>query len=256
MPAKPASSLNAERALDILILLGRCGPEGASLARITEDCGESKAATHRSLQALCAKGFAEPAGRHGHYRMGPAVEILARAQSRVRPDVDRLRPGMTAFTRRTGYTTYLMARAGQDAVCAEIISRYDNRRTSMMGIGARVPMGIAAGSLALLSILPESEMEEVLRLNAERYTNYPSLHPVNADIIREQALLARERGYAINPGLFFMGEGGLGLPIRGAGAGDSALAVSFNLPVEYMDQVSLGELIEQLRDCLRHNGDI
>ena len=251
MLAKPGSSLNAERALDILLFLGRCGPEGASLARITEESGESKAATHRSLQALCAKGFAEPAGRHGHYRLGPAVALLARAQGRSLPDLERLRPGMTEFTRRTGYTTYLMIRAGQDAVCAEIISRYDNRRTSLMGVGARVPMGIAAGSLALLSILPEAEMDRILEANAERYANYPSLHPVNVELIRAQALQARERGYAVNPGYFFVGEGGLGLPIRGAGAGDGDAAVSFNLPVEYMGQASIGELIDQLRDCLR-----
>lgn len=246
----PTSSLNAERALDILLQLGGYGAEGAALARITEELGESKAATHRSLQALCAKGFAEPADRHGHYRLGPAVALLARSQTRALPDAERLRPAMTEFTRRTGYTTYLLTRAGLDAVCVEIISRYDARRTSMMGVGARVPMGIAAGSLALLSIQPPEEMERVLRANARRYENYPSLHPVSTEMIREQALQARARGYAVNPGLFFMGEGGLGLPIRAAGSGDIDQAISFNLPVEYMGAASVGELISQLRDCL------
>lgn len=250
MPRSPASSLNAERALDILLQLGSYGPEGASLAQITAELGDSKAATHRSLQALCAKGFAEPAARHGHYRLGPAVALLARSQARALPDADRLRPAMTEFTRRTGYTTYLMIRAGLDAVCADIVSRYDNRRTSTMGVGARVPMGIAAGSLALLSILPLDAMEQILRANAQRYEDYPSLRPVTAEMIREQALLARARGYATNHGFFFLGEGGLGLPIRAAGSGDIDMAVSFNLPVEYMGEASVGELISQLRDCL------
>lgn len=247
----PASSSNAERALDILLYLGECGAEGASLARITEEIGESKAAVHRSLQALSLKGFAEMAERHGHYRMGPAVALLARAQSNHGPDLDRLRPGMTEFTRRTGYTSYLLVRAGHDAVCAEIVHRYDSRRASMMGVGARLPMGIAAGSLALLSILPMEEMEQILQANARRYEAYPSLRPVSSQLIREQALQARDRGYAINPGLFFMGEGGLGLPIPASQPGEVDVAVSFNLAVEYMGESSVTELIGQLRDCMR-----
>lgn len=250
MTSTRASSSNAERALDILLFLGRCDDEGASLSRITAEIGESKPATHRSLQALCVKGFAEPAARHGYYRLGPAIDLLARAQNRRQPSLDRIRPGMTEFTRRTGYTTYLMIRSGLDSVCAEIISRFDNRRTSMMGVGARLPMGIAAGSLALLSIQPEDEMEQILHANAKRYEAYPSLRPVNAALIREQALLARAKGYAVNHGFFFLGEGGLGLPVRAAGSGDVDMAVSFNLPVEYMGEESVQELIEQLRDCL------
>lgn len=250
MSTHSASSSTAERALDILLFLGRCDAEGASLARITaETCG-SKAATHRSLQALCSKGFAEPALRHGHYRLGPAVGLLARAQGNQRPNVDHLRPGMTEFSRQTGYTTYLMIRSGLDAVCTEIISRHSNHSPSMMGVGARIPLGIAAGSLALLSIQPEPEIDQIISANAQRYATYPSLRPIDGAWIRQQAILAKTKGYAVNHGFFFLGEGGLGLPIKAVDPAGLDMAVSFNLLVEHMSESYIEELLSQLRKCL------
>ena len=66
MSVSNASSLNAERALEILLVLGEVGPEGLSLSQIVQRTGGAKSATHRSLAALLHKGFAEPTGRFGH----------------------------------------------------------------------------------------------------------------------------------------------------------------------------------------------
>lgn len=74
------ASSNAVRALDILIVLGEAGADGFALADIAERIGEAKPAVHRSLVSLLQKGFAEPAGKHGFYRLGPAIPMLARGR--------------------------------------------------------------------------------------------------------------------------------------------------------------------------------
>lgn len=243
------SSLNAERALDILQVLGEVGPEGLSLAEIARRTDSAKSAAHRSLAALLHKGFAEPTGRYGHYRLGPSIPILAKRQERLEPQVHLIRPGMTEFARRTGFTVYLMVQAGVDAVCAEMVSR-STRRQFTMGVGARVPMGVAAGSVALLSMLPEEKAAKIMQANLERYTTHPSLRYVDVDVVAGLVSEARRRGYAVNMGYYLPGEGGLGLPIPGRGHYEVDVAVSFNAPLEMMNDVWIEEIMATLRECL------
>lgn len=250
---KPTStSLNAERALEILLILGEVGLEGLSLAQITRkmDCGKS--AVHRSLAALQKKGFVEPAKRYGHYRLGVAIPMLARRHERLEPRIEVLRPGMTEFARRTGFTVYVMVQAGVDAVCAEMVSRASRERFTL-GIGGRVPMGVAAGSLALLSMLPEKNAARIIHANADRYEKHPSLRPIDTSIIAKEVGAARKRGYAINLGYYLPGTGGLGLPLKPREAYDSSIAISFNAPLELMTDDWIDGIIAELRECISHN---
>lgn len=246
---RPSSSSNAERTLDIILLLGEVGPEGLSLAAIAERIGCAKSAAHRTLVALQKKGFAERTERHGHYRLGSAVPMLARRQERLEPQVQKIRPGMTEFARRTGFTVYLIVQSGVDAVCAEMISR-STRRQFTMGVGARVPMGVGAGSLALLSLLPDATVREIVSANVARYLHHPSARPVNAQVILDQVAYARAHGYAVNMGFYFPGEGGIGLPYPARRSYEVNMAVSFNAPLEMMTESWIESQIQDLRECL------
>lgn len=246
---KPATSLNAERALDILLVLGEVSLDGLSLAQISLRVDGGKSAVHRSLAALLHKGFVEAAGRYGHYRLGPAVPMIARRQERLEPQIETLRPGMTEFARHTGFTVFLMVQAGVDAVCAEMVSR-STRHHFTMGVGARVPMGVAAGSMALLSILPPDTSARIIDGNRERYARHPALRHIDADVIAAQVAAARRQGYAINMGYYLPGEGGLGLPIAARGDHETNMAISFNAPLEMMTQEWIDTTMIDLRKCV------
>ncbi len=242
-------SSNAMRALDILLVLGEAGAEGFALADIAQRIGEAKPAVHRSLASLLQKGFVEATGRHGHYRLGPAISVLARSQTRLEPLLLKYRPGMTEFARRTGHTVYMMVQAGVDAVCAEMVSRSPRRQFSM-GVGGRVPMGVAAGSVALMSLLSDNDRLQLLDANAQRYVSHPSVRHVDRSIVTAQIDEARHRGYAVNMGYYLPGEGGLGLPIRGANPFEVSIAISFTAPLEVMTEKWIGESITELKSCL------
>ncbi|WP_119390282.1 IclR family transcriptional regulator [Taklimakanibacter lacteus] len=242
-------SSNAVRALDILLVLGEAGAEGFGLADIAQRIGGAKPAVHRSLASLLHKGFVETTGKHGHYRLGPAISVLARSQARLDPLVLKYRAGMTEFARRSGHTVYMMVQAGVDAVCAEMVSRSPRRQFSM-GIGGRVPMGVAAGSLALMSLQSEADCLQLLDANAERYVSHPSVRPVDRSIVAAQIEDARRRGYAVNMGYYLPGEGGLGLPLPGANPFEVNIAISFTVPLEMMTEEWIGGAIAELKSCL------
>lgn len=242
-------SSNALRALDILLVVGESGAEGFALADIARRLGDAKPAVHRSLASLLQKGFVEATGRHGRYRLGPAISVLARSQTRLEPLILKYRPGMTEFARRTGHTVYMMVQAGVDAVCAEMVSRSPRRQFSM-GIGGRVPMGVAAGSVALMSLLSDSDRLQLLDANAQRYISHPSIRHVDRSVVVAQIEDARRRGYAVNMGYYLPGEGGLGLPVPGANPFEVNIAISFTAPLEVMTEEWIGESIAELKSCL------
>jgi DNA-binding IclR family transcriptional regulator len=255
MQMTSSTSLNATRALDILLLMGEVGLEGLGVAQITKRVGGGKSAVHRSLMALLEKGFVEPSGRYGHYRLGPAVPMLARRHERLEPQIGTLRPGMTEFARRTGFTVYLMIQAGVDAVCAEMVSR-STRRHFTMGVGARVPMGVAAGSMALLSLLPPEAAQRIIEGNANRYLQHPALRPIDAGIIAAEVAAARDTGFAVNMGYYLPGEGGIGLPVAANGPFDINMAISFNAPLEMMSAAWMSATTQMLRECLSRSSSL
>jgi DNA-binding IclR family transcriptional regulator len=158
---------------------------------------------------------------------------------------------MTEFARRSGHTVYMMVQAGIDAVCAEMVSRFPDRQFTM-GVGGRVPMGVAAGSIALMSIMPEADCLALLETNAPRYLSHPSVQYVDKSVVISQIEDARRRGFAVNMAYYLPGEGGLGLPVRATNPYELNAAISFTAPLEMMTEDWLPKIIDELRDCLGH----
>nr|WP_245414409.1 helix-turn-helix domain-containing protein [Mycoplana dimorpha] len=57
MSGSLASSLNAERALEILLVLGEVGPEGIGLAEIAQRTGSAKSAAIAALRHCCRRAL-------------------------------------------------------------------------------------------------------------------------------------------------------------------------------------------------------
>ena len=211
-----------------MIALGEAGEEGMSLQSIAQALGQEKPAIHRSLGALALKGFVEATGRRGYYRLGPAIYGLARRNSRIESLVSRFRPALMEIAARLEKNVFMMARAGYDAVCVESHT-YGYASTLTGGTGGRVPLGVPAGSLALLASLPDATAQQVIAANAGRYESYPTLQPINAQIMSEMVNETRERGYGSDFNLYFPNEGGIGVPIETGLHGEVELSISLGV---------------------------
>ncbi|MDE8348880.1 MAG: hypothetical protein POG74_05265 [Acidocella sp.] len=78
--------------------------------------------------------------------------------------------------------------------------------------GDRHPLGVGAGSLAILAALPSAETEVVItHITPELEAGYPGFAP---DFLREQVAQTRRAGFALNPGRLTVGcRGGWSAPL-------------------------------------------
>jgi DNA-binding IclR family transcriptional regulator len=81
-------------------------------------------------------------------------------------------------------------------------------RTHALQAGFEHPLGAGAGSLAILSSLPDEEVEAILAANQNLLEEqYPLLPP---ERIRKDVAVTRARGFALNPGLVVANSWGVG----------------------------------------------
>jgi DNA-binding IclR family transcriptional regulator len=227
----PESSTNVERAVEILVLLGQSGVSGMSLQAVSEHLGDAKSATRRALVALSGRGFVESAGRRGQYRLGPAIYGLANKSSSTSELVRRFRPAVMEVAAQTGQSSYLMTRAGFDAICVDMHEGTAFVRTLTGGVGGRVPLGVGPGSTAILLGLDADTREAIIARNAPRYPQY---NGTNADQVRRNLERALEQGCSYDIGEMFSEAGGVASPIP-ISPSDATAAISIAMPVAQLD---------------------
>ncbi|SSW66208.1 HTH-type transcriptional regulator KipR [Achromobacter agilis] len=198
----------------MLVLRGvsRMRGEGAGLLALTRDTGMSKPTVHRILAALTAEGMVEQDPVTRRYFLGPECHVLGNIASE-RFGINRLAaPVVARLAHECGDSAFFSLRRDVFAVC---VLREDGDyplKTHVLLPGDRHPLGIGAGSLAILAALPDDDVEACLQGNAaliaRRYPHY------TVPLIRTLVEEAREQGYAVNRGLVVPGSWGIGMPLR------------------------------------------
>ncbi|WP_172122001.1 IclR family transcriptional regulator C-terminal domain-containing protein [Devosia sp. 919] len=240
------SSSNAERAGEILIHLGNAGIEGMSLQDLSLALNDAKSGTRRALVALSKRGFVEPAKRYGHYRIGPAVFGIANRTTSVSEMVRRYRPAVMEVAALTQQSSYLMVRAGFDAICVDMHEGTAFVQTLTGGIGGRVPLGIGPGTISILTLVDTASIANVLDQNEERYAQYN--HANRAKVERELAR-ARTLGFSYDIGETYPDAGGVAVPIR-LSQGVTAAAVSIAIPASLLSPAKASEIAAMIRSAI------
>lgn len=200
------------RAMLVLRSVSRMRGEGAGLLALTRDTGMSKPTVHRILAALAAEGMVEQDPATRRYFLGPECHVLGNIASE-RFGINRLAaPVVARLAHECGDSAFFSLRRDVFAVC---VLREDGDyplKTHVLLPGDRHPLGIGAGSLAILAALPDDEVEACLQANAAliaaRYPHY------SVPLIRTLVDEVREQGYAVNRGLVVPGSWGIGVPLR------------------------------------------
>lgn len=225
-PGSGAQSI--QRALSLLNLVGLIAGErrgGATLSEIASISGRPKASVHRMLQGLIAMGYVERFDEGG-YRLGVQSQILGQlAQKSVDPLVTESESSLLRLAELTQDTAFLTLRTGNYSICARREEGFGEIINNALAVGDRHPLGIGAGSLAIMSQLPSTEVDTQFEANAQILAErYPE---VNIDALRDIIERARNDGFVHNPGLFARGSWAVGVPLttRG-GAPRAALSVA------------------------------
>jgi DNA-binding IclR family transcriptional regulator len=143
---------------------------------------------------------------------------------------------------KTGDMAFLTVRSGSEAVCLDRKEGDYPIRTHTFEIGARRPLGIGAGSLAILSALPAEEIRRIVSANAGRLKAYSGLTEENLLVQVEQA---QKLGYTVREGSV-SGARAIGTPIRNR-FGEPFAALSISAISSRMSENRHPELIALLR---------
>jgi DNA-binding IclR family transcriptional regulator len=204
-------SQSVDRALRLLSLVGREAERGAQLSDIVEESGLNKPTARRLLLALMRAGLIEQETRSRRYYLGEEAYVLGTLASRRHGLLELSLESLRSLSEATMDTSFVSVRRGNYAVCLHREEGTYPVRTHALQAGNQHPLGIGAGSLAMLAALDDSEIERVLAANKKtlevQYANY-SVEQIWHDIAR-----ARDQGYALNPGRIFAGSWGMGAAI-------------------------------------------
>jgi DNA-binding IclR family transcriptional regulator len=224
--ATPASGSQAvDRALALLQITGHSVGRGVSLSELIVASGLGKPTVRRLMLALIARGLVEQDGATRLYHLGEESYVLGTLATPRHGLLEIAADAVVRLAKASGDTAFVNMRRGSAAVCLHREEGAFPIRTHALETGAQHPLGIGAGSLAILSALPDAEVEVLLVDNAGRLAaDYPNY---DADLLRRDVATTRARGFALNPGRIVAGSWGVGVALRrpdGSVAGAMSIA--------------------------------
>jgi DNA-binding IclR family transcriptional regulator len=244
LPKAKASGTQAiERASLLIRLIASHSRSGLLVGEIAALVTLERTTVHRILKCLVSEGLAMRAADTHRYFLGPLAFELGLAAAPRFNLAHICSPWLHRIAEKTGDTVFLMVRSAYDSVC---IDRQDGSfpiKTFTMDVGARRPLGVGAGSLAMMLRLPNDAIDEILSANADRLaTQYGLSVPSALKALKR----SREMGYGLNEFQKGIGVTTLSLPIVNR-FGHPFAAISIGAITSRMNGVRQKELISILR---------
>jgi len=234
-PAKPAQARAAEGAagnmlsLDRAIGLLRAVAESDAGLRLKDGAnavGLSSSTAHRILAALVEHRMLRLMDVDGTrvYRPGSALYRLGQAAARHYPLVDLARPSLRRLAEATQDTVFLSVCDQDEAVCLDRVVGDYPIKTLTLSVGDRRPLGVGAGSLALLAALPQAQRDAIVRDEHARTHRYAAF---SAEALGAWVKATNRLGYSHNPERVIPGMSAVGVaigPVEGLPLGAISVA--------------------------------
>lgn len=199
-----------DRAAAVLRCLAMGGGAGRRLSDVMAKTGLGKATTHRLLRSLIRIGFVQQEPSTRLYSLGLEIFTLGAAAANRFDVAEHARPAMRRLAEFSGDTVYLSVRHGAQALCLDRQVGEFPIRTLTLNVGDRRPLGVGAGSLALLAFLPNEEIDRVMGAVVPDLALYPGFDEA---LVRRLVHDARAAGHAFNDGRLVSGMSAIGVPI-------------------------------------------
>ena len=220
---KPSAngSQSLHRAFILLRVVAVAGATGMRLTDIAAKAQMHVATTHRLLGALIRERAVNFDPYSRLYYLGYGFLQIS-DETREHQTKSHFRTVLERVGALTQDTVHLSTIVGDDALCVDKVEGSFPIRTNTLDVGARRPLGVGAGSLALLAGLPEARAEAAVLANEERYSQYNGLTPQE---IRKLVRTTRGDGYSFNAARIIAGVSAVGVAVMGPN-GDVIGAIS------------------------------
>ncbi|QHE92564.1 helix-turn-helix domain-containing protein [Pandoraea fibrosis] len=209
--APPLGTQSVHRAVTVLREIAAHGLKGLRLSDIADALSLERPTAHRIVKGLVAQGMLMQDRQTRHYHLGHVVYELGLAASPHFSLRELCQPTLQALAEKSGDSVFLMVRSGLDAVCIDLLEGGYPIQTRTLEIGGRRPLGVGAGSLALLMSLPQDERQRVMATNAGRLGAFGNVTEASLQKAIDTSLAI---GYALNEEDVLPGVSAIGMAIR------------------------------------------
>ncbi|NIE66875.1 IclR family transcriptional regulator [Burkholderia sp. Ax-1719] len=208
-----AGTQAVSRALLVLRTVARSRTTGISLAQLVRETQLNKPTAHRLLLALIAEGMVEHDAQTVRYYIGRECYVLGGIANERFGLGREAADAVARLARASGDSAFFSIRSDVFAVC---VLREDGDfplKTHVLQPGTRHPLGVGAGSLAMLAALDDGEIDRCIAENADLLKkSYPNF---SVDLLKREVANTRERGYSVNEGLVVTGSWGVAVAVHG-----------------------------------------
>ncbi|MGW6035109.1 IclR family transcriptional regulator, partial [Gordonia terrae] len=150
------------RAAQLLRAAGGHSPTGASTTELAAATGLARPTAHRLLTTLAEQGLMDRDPSSGLWTLGPELFLLGVGAAHRYDITDDARDLIDRIARETGESAFLSTRRGDETVCVYSQEGSFPLRSHVLHEGVRFPLGVASAGLAILSHLPDREIDEYL----------------------------------------------------------------------------------------------
>ena len=217
-----------------------------SITEVAEAVSTTKATARRVLRSLVASGYADFDGRT--FDLTPRVLRLGYAYLSSQTIIQLAEPVLRELRSKSGLTAMMSVLDGEEIV---IVGRAPTNRlvTVRSEIGNRLPAFCTSMGRAILSVLPDAEMERIIRSKRNKpLTTKTETDPKHLiDVVKE----IQRRGYSLVDQEIENGLVSIAMPVRNARVGRRyALCVSAH--TSQMNAKDMpGNALKHLREAVR-----
>ncbi len=249
-----------DRITAILDAVAAQAHEGAKPTDIIAATGLQRATAHRLLKGLVDGGMLELSGEAGRYFLGPRLIGYAAAAGDRFNLVERSAAGRQRLATLTEDTVFLMLRVGDRAACVARTMGPFPIRNLTLSVGDTRPLGIGAGSIAILMALPDEEVEALIAQQEADFATFG----LSGAAVRRLVELGRRLGYALDEENLIPGHTAVGMPLIDrhgrpvAGLAIAAISPRMAEPRRTNMVAKLAEEVRRLESelrTLRHRSD-
>lgn len=212
--AETAGAQTLRRGLAVLRLLTRVGPGGLRMGEIGRRLGLNKSTAVRLTRTLVDEGFVLHDPASGAYRLGPEAYAVGLAAEPSYALQRLAAPALRALALESGDTVFFTVLHGIESICLSRVEGDFPIRNQLVKPGDRWPLGVGAGSCAMLAALSDEAVALILARNASaRAAQYPGC---TDEAIWRLVRETRAQGYCLNPGLVLENSWAIGVPVLDA----------------------------------------
>lgn len=239
-----AGTQSIERAAMVMRVIASRNSDGLRLVDVSRLTKLEQSTAHRILKCLSAEGMVKRDHKTRRYRLGHLIFELGLAAASEFNIRSICQPSLVRLSELSGDTVFLTIRSGFDTVCLDRREGNFPIKTLTLDIGTRRPLGVGAGGVALLMMLADHTVDEIINANALRLGRYGSL---TVPVVQRLVSQSRELGYALNDSHITPGATSVGMAIRSQ-YGVPFLAISIGAISSRMGSERQRELATMLRD--------